>query len=1348
MVENHAAAIGSEVWQEVLGYLNFSSGTPDPKFLRGLNLLFDQVEAAGTPSGESTRVVRRQLDENLTELAGRLPAFAELDQARAVLWLVFDHVLPAYREHHRDLLFHLSDADLLRPFFIGRVAEAVLAEGPPWEDVGRIVPGAVARLNDFIGHRPVAVLHSSQKIEPYPHERVRPIPLYIAGAGVSTGRYRQLVSQALDLLRNTDGALLDAAWFDPNLLDELAIDPRAYDFNHPVNKRPNYHFGQWDPHHLDRQGRYRRFVLQQVTLDAILDRVEAAGSLPRDELLFEAATVLAGIILMASGTSGSNPQAHDSSTTLGTLLPQIAAYRDEFYRQLFERLKGSHADRLQAEAAALHQPFAAARQHLNAQLSRRRALQLQHVQLAQLFARLGFPEAALRQVQIVPAVSARIVCQIHCLVTATHRAAERGRLVEGLACCDQIEDLLNRGIACGAIVDPWNILGFGGQFSLFPAVENSIPDPRVDDLLELMEQIFGAQARLWHQAAASQEAQVLARLPEQFGKLAEWWDQFASEAISGIRWVSGREAYSAAQRVADALSASHKAGASGGDLNFWRPYVEEFDSPQAYAWVVEALLERRELSAAMALLVHWLGQAETVRLEEGAHSFHVLALRWMQIALSGCEVGPAPRAATAPAPNATPDCTRRLVQRFFEMLEANAESYWDAPQLESTPASRRSADEEPALTDAESAPDDGDDDLYRAAYDEMVYRDSTADGVEGSLLESGGHPSDYEVEEESNRLASRLAFLTTLGRLWKQVAIAQLSLDVGKPPISDALRNWRQRAEENGRELSRLATDLARQQIPRPTASYESLVEFDRRMSLKETLSERVIATWLAMDEAKQFLTAAENSRGRDAGIPAAAGSQPPHGGTSTGDPIARLWHAALVADEAAARQVWGPFLAAVRARPLLYVRLAKGGEPEKIVNVRSLQQLFRELLHRLPRLGMLRETCQLIQTARAMERDHPLGPGAVTEFDRLFEIGFKAIVETVVESSTRWPKGPHRRSSDAGENVLDAELIDCLQQVTESLLPQWGSHSHTLRLSVLEKVAAEKDWKDLVAFIKRYGHDLFTQTFFGFGNLRAILHQGVEAWLEQLAADPEAAEDLQLVAELDGRLPRAQARKHLSLVIEAIVENYAEYRDYNATTTQSDRGELLYTLLDFLRVKAGYDRIHWNLRPVTMVHEVLVRRGYESAARMWCRAMAKETSATADQQLKRLAELQKKYGMRLSTVADRLGEHFIRPLAIDRVRALVRPAAEEAQRGLDPKAFSQLEAEASELAEEPTGAGLDLPDWLSMLEDEVERASDNAHREEAAIAALDRLPRIYLTWDEIQRQLTNWEIRRLEKAE
>ncbi|HEV3416685.1 MAG TPA: hypothetical protein VG056_07740 [Pirellulales bacterium] len=1347
MVDHQPAANGAEIWQEVLGYLNFSSGTPDPRFLRNLNKLFDLIENSGTASGESAIVLFRRLTEELTELTSHSAPFANPEQARSLLRLIFEHVLPAYREHHRDLLFHLPDGELLRPFFIGRVAEAVLAEGPPWDETERLVAGALVRLNDFIGHRPVAVLHSSQKIEPYSHERVRPVPLYIAGAGVAVGRYRSVVALALDLLRSTDRSVLEAAWFDPALLDELALDPRAYDFNHPVNKRPNYHFGQWDPHHLDRQGRYRRFVLQQVTLDALLERVEAAGSVPRDELMCEAATVLAGIILMASGTSGNSPQAHDSSTTLGTLLPQIAAYRDIFYRQLFERLSGSHGDRLRAEAAALHQPFAAARQHLNAQLSRRRALQMQHVHLAQLFARLGFPDAALRQVQIVPAVSARIVCQIHCLVTAAHRAAVRGRLGEGMACLTQIEDLLHRGIECGAIVDPWNILGFGGQFSLFPAVENSIPDPRVDELLELMEQVFNALARLWHHAAAGQDVQVLGRLPDDFRRLTEWWDQFASEAISGLRWVSGREAFAAAKKVADALSAWHKAGASGGDLSFWRPYVDEFDSPQAYAWVVEALLEKRDLSAAMALLVHWIGQAERVRLDEGPHSFHGLAERWMATALTAAHPNAPHCGQLSPAKPPAADGGCRLIGRFFDFLEANAEAYWEVPELESAAAPRRGPNDDVVQADFDLPGDDEDeDDVYRAAYDEMVYRDSTADGVEGSILESGGQSTDFEFEGESNRLARRLAFLGTLARLWKQVAVAQLSLGAGKAAVRDVLAGWRERATQNGRRLSQLAADMSRQTIPRPTSGHESLLEFDRRMSAKEAISEKIIATCLAMDDAKQFITAALSRY--DEALPDVASTGLL--AASRDDPLNQLWEAALVADEAGARRHWAPFLAAVRQQPLLYVRLARGGEPEKIASVRGLQQMFRELLSRLPRLGMLRETCQLIQTARAMERDHPLGPGAVTEFDRLFEIGFKAIVETVVDSSAGWSNDndPISSSTDSDAESSDADLIDCLQQVTESLLPQWGSHSHTLRLSALEKVASEKDWNELVAFIKRYGHDLFTQTFFGFGNLRAIMHQGIEAWLEQLSADPEAHDNMRLIADLDGRLPRNQARRHLGIVIEAVMENYAEYRDYNATTTQSDQGELLYTLLDFLRVKAAYDRIHWNLRPVTMVHEVLVRRGHDAAARLWCRAMAKETSATADQQLRRLAELQKKYGMRLSTIADRLGERFIRPLAIDRVRALVRPAAEEARRGLPPKTFSILESEASELAREPTGAGLDLPDWLAVIEDEIERSCDHTNCEEAADGSVKPSARIQLSWEQIQEQLTNWEIRRLEKAE
>ena len=101
-----------------------------------------------------------------------------------------------------------------------------------------------------------------------------------------------------------------------------------------MNKRPNYLFGQWDLGKLDNSGRCRRFVVQQIALDAMFDRIEHRGRLPYEEMLFEAAAVLAGTMLMGSGVSGNRPDAHDSSVTLATLVQHIAAYRDAFYEQL------------------------------------------------------------------------------------------------------------------------------------------------------------------------------------------------------------------------------------------------------------------------------------------------------------------------------------------------------------------------------------------------------------------------------------------------------------------------------------------------------------------------------------------------------------------------------------------------------------------------------------------------------------------------------------------------------------------------------------------------------------------------------------------------------------------------------------------------------------------------------------------------------------------------------------------------------------------------------------------------------------------------------------------------------
>ena len=142
----------------------------------------------------------------------------------------------------------------------------------------------------------------------------------------------------------------------------------------------------------------------------------------------------------------------------------------------------------------------------------------------------------------------------------------------------------------------------------------------------------------------------------------------------------------------------------------------------------------------------------------------------------------------------------------------------------------------------------------------------------------------------------------------------------------------------------------------------------------------------------------------------------------------------------------------------------------------------------------------------------------------------------------------------------------------------------------------------------------------------------------------------------------------------------------------------------------------------------------------MWCRAMAERTADVADALSQRLGELHQKYGMRLPTVDDRLAERFVRPLAIDRVRALVTPAVEDARQGRPSDAFERLEHETDELTQEPTGVGLDVPGWLHALENEVR----NARRGRVRLARSDAegwpLQQYPLTLDDISEQLTGWE--------
>ncbi len=411
----------------------------------------------------------------------------------------------------------------------------------------------------------------------------------------------------------------------------------------------------------------------------------------------------------------------------------------------------------------------------------------------------------------------------------------------------------------------------------------------------------------------------------------------------------------------------------------------------------------------------------------------------------------------------------------------------------------------------------------------------------------------------------------------------------------------------------------------------------------------------------------------------------------------------------------------------------------------------MRRLLICLPRLGLLSEACRLLETAQRMEAGHPVGPGAITEFDRVFEIGCQAITQCLVVSSAAWggkkkagPVSASHPTERAGtvapssfSRCADGQLIECLEEVIEGLLRCWLMHSHGVRLSVLETVGDPERWRRLKQFIERYGGDLFTQRFMNLGNLRGILHQGVPEYLETLAENSDAEETCRLLDDLGGAIPLDEAAHWLGIAIEAVVENYGEYVDYNSITTQSDRGDMLYTLLDFLRLRANYDRLAWNLRPVALAHQVLMRCGREGAAEIWRRAVAERTSPIAEEHLKRFRHLCKKYGMRLPSIAEHLGEQFIRPLEIDRLCALLRPAIDEIRSGRPSASLRQLEDHIARFTQEPAGAGFELPSWLEALEQEMERIQwQGPEDDQETLDPLIRLSQVQLSRAEVQEQI------------
>ena len=193
-------------------------------------------------------------------------------------------------------------------------------------------------------------------------------------------------------------------------------------------------------------------------------------------------------------------------------------------------------------------------------------------------------------------------------------------------------------------------------------------------------------------------------------------------------------------------------------------------------------------------------------------------------------------------------------------------------------------------------------------------------------------------------------------------------------------------------------------------------------------------------------------------------------------------------------------------------------------------------------------------------------------------------------------------------------------------------------------------------------------------------------------------------------------------------MEYYSQYIDYNSTTTQSDKGEMLYTLLDFLRLQASYDRIVWKLMPVSTIHSALVNEGKMDVADFWLKAVAHRLNEEADSQWERYLQLQKQYGMIMTAIGDRIGERFVRPLEVEQLCSLIEPSINEKREKKPLVSFKAFCDGVEQFARNPKGNGFELPAWLEAIEKKAQKIRNQSEEEDEMLDLSAYVKPVFLT--------------------
>ena len=254
----------------------------------------------------------------------------------------------------------------------------------------------------------------------------------------------------------------------------------------------------------------------------------------------------------------------------------------------------------------------------------------------------------------------------------------------------------------------------------------------------------------------------------------------------------------------------------------------------------------------MGLMMQWLSDADTTGLESGPHAVHPLLIRWMQLVTSE---------------ESLKEDMWPTVRRMFDYLEANAGEYWNPPTLheysilngpsteEGLPPRPPADDFDPFLDDEEQNEEE---DLFSAAYDNVVFRDSADDGQTGETLDGGFTPGTTEFEILNRQLEPRLAFLQTLFRLWQMAGTALARRDESLDDLSDdemaVIRGWQKRTNELQAGLSSLLKEVWDHDVTSNTGDLDLNIEYDIQLQSRYMILHTVIATTIMCVQAQRLL--------------------------------------------------------------------------------------------------------------------------------------------------------------------------------------------------------------------------------------------------------------------------------------------------------------------------------------------------------------------------------------------------------------------------------------------------------------------------------------------------------------